>query len=193
MLEVGDVFVWPEFPDGRDQASDIKPRWFVCLGRTGVMHTPVSIFLSTTTTQLHHYAKGGSRQHRIFLRIRAGQFGFTDDCVIDFSDAPYDYPADYLDSIPIQIIGRIGDQQFLRRLCTPYLGARIHNGRIPQTLYERRTFALHIMQAAPWCVVFGETHNDRRKPPLLWANQVRSGGIPWLDCLFFLRGVGSRT
>ena len=43
--EIGTIFKWNQFPDPRDN-SEIKPRWFIYLGKVGGLTGFIQIYLS---------------------------------------------------------------------------------------------------------------------------------------------------
>lgn len=87
-MRLGTVFRWNDFP--YRNAGGVKPRWFIFLGRTGHFTSPVIFYISTATTQLHHYKPSGNRAGHLVYRFLKGEFGFAEECIVDFSQDPYD-------------------------------------------------------------------------------------------------------
>ena len=81
MINVGDIFVWRNFPFPYDRRSPIKNRWFVCLGRAPIFEQPLLIYVCTATTKIQEYEKGNSRHGHKHLRVTG--HGFRSECVID--------------------------------------------------------------------------------------------------------------
>jgi hypothetical protein len=91
-LKVGDVVRWNNFPDPRYSHPLGKARWFICLGKSSSIVPPVMVYIHTTTTQIQHYQSGGHREKHPHLLFNAGEFGFEETCVVDFSEDSYSYP-----------------------------------------------------------------------------------------------------
>lgn len=83
MFQLGSVFRWDNFPDVRDTPSKPKPRWFVYLGRSGVLLVPVFLYICTTTGKISEYESGGIRASNLFIKFHTGEYGFAKDCVLD--------------------------------------------------------------------------------------------------------------
>jgi len=88
-LEVGTVFRWDNFPLRRF-GSESKPRWFICLGFSGIFAQVAIIYLSTTTTQLQHFETSGTRRNHSHFIFKTNQHPvFEEDCAVDFDERPY--------------------------------------------------------------------------------------------------------
>lgn len=88
-LEVGTLLRWNHFPWPR-YGTEIKPRWFICLGETGPFSQISFIYLATTTTQIEHFQPGGTRTGHNKFKFETRQFAFfDDDCILDYDDPPY--------------------------------------------------------------------------------------------------------
>ena len=88
-LKVGDVIRWNDFPYRR--SGEIKPRWFIYLGRSSFITTPTYLYFCTTTTQLQHYAVGGQRSNHACKRFDVCQFPmFEENCILDYDQDIYD-------------------------------------------------------------------------------------------------------
>ena len=113
-MEVGAVFIWQSFPFSKFTQIEIKPRWFVYLGKTSIISSPIFVLLATTTTQLHHYERGGERNDHSIAKFRSGEFGFEQDCVLDvgwsfYADIPESVFIEYKADIDIK--GRLPEQR----------------------------------------------------------------------------------
>jgi hypothetical protein len=91
LFQIGTVFKWLNFPFTQYGNLDIKTRWFIYLGRSSKLNTPVFLYIGTTTSQTQHYDKDGCRSNSNFIRYKAGEFGFDTDCVLDIDADIYDY------------------------------------------------------------------------------------------------------
>lgn len=109
-MDVGTVFRWKDFPYPR-YGDEIKPRWFIYLGKTGPFSNPVYAYLPTTTTQLHRFEPGGQCCTHSHKKFSAGTTCFDEDCIIDFDSRPYvlDH-AELIDNSNIDIRGKLNDE-----------------------------------------------------------------------------------
>ncbi len=88
-LKPGQILLWNDFETPDDPNSGIKPFWFLFLGDTGVIQSPLWLFFAKATTQLHYYGFGGSRSTNIVYRFSDYlSYGFTQECLVDFSYPP---------------------------------------------------------------------------------------------------------
>lgn len=88
-LEVGTVFRWNNFPFQK-YGSEVKARWFVCVGSSGLFAQIAMVYLCTTTTQTDKFKGGGNRCNHSHFKFEISQFPeFEEDCVIDFDEKPY--------------------------------------------------------------------------------------------------------
>ena len=94
-LKVGDVIRWHDFP--YPKAGNIKPRWFIYLGRSSTLTPPVFVYFCTTTTQLQHFNIGGDRSNHAVRRFDVRQFSvFEEDCILDYDEDIYNLQEDKL-------------------------------------------------------------------------------------------------
>ncbi len=110
-LEVGTVFRWDNFPSHRF-GSESKPRWFICLGFSGIFAQVATVYLSTTTTQLQHFGTSGTRRNHSHFIFKTNQHPiFEEDCVIDFDERPYPVAETKIESHQndIHIKGRLNE------------------------------------------------------------------------------------
>ena len=75
---------WDFYP--YPKSGEVKPRWFIYLGRTSAMSTPIFAFLCTTTTQVSEFAPGGKRGNHDIRRFDASSKIFEQPCVLDFDE-----------------------------------------------------------------------------------------------------------
>jgi len=87
-FKIGTVFKWSNFEDTR-LGGEIKPRWFVYIGHTDYFTSPRLCFISTTTTQIEAFEKGGNRHSHKYIKIEASKTCFESDCILDFEEPPY--------------------------------------------------------------------------------------------------------
>jgi len=95
--KVGDVIRWNNFPDPRYPQPPDKARWFICLGKIieyridSSIAFSVVVYIQTTPTQIQHYQPGESRGGLPYILFKAGEFGFEETCVLDFSMDIFSY------------------------------------------------------------------------------------------------------
>lgn len=88
-LKVGDVIRWNDFPYPKE--GEIKPRWFIYLGRSSNITHPIFLYFCTTTTQLQYFNAGGNRAHHTLKRFDVRQFSiFEENCILDYEEGIYD-------------------------------------------------------------------------------------------------------
>ncbi len=93
----GLVLLWNAYETPDDLNSVIKPFWFLLLGDTGRIQSPLGLFFAKATTQLHYYAPGGLRSTNIVYRFSDYlSYGFTQECLIDFSYPPIEKEASHV-------------------------------------------------------------------------------------------------
>jgi hypothetical protein len=88
-LKTGTVFRWKDFPHPKI-GNEIKARWFVCLGNTGILSTPIIIHFCTTTTSIDDFKPGGNRASHHYLKLERKNYPcFDADCLLDFDELPF--------------------------------------------------------------------------------------------------------
>ena len=115
-LTVGNVIRWDNFPYPRD--GNIKPRWFIYLGRASIVAMPVFAYLCTTTTQTRRFEQGNARANHAYKRFNIKQFPmFEQDCILDFDEDLHDVTEDTLETCKdhIEIKGTL-DQDTMRSI-----------------------------------------------------------------------------
>ncbi len=135
-LTVGDVIRWDGFKYPRD--GDIKARWFIYLGRSSLLSSPIFSYLCTTTTQLQHFGQGNSRANHVFRRFTCQQHPvFDQDCILDFTEELYDIPTEKLDECQrlIEIKGRLGEED-MRNAYNQFLKVGTVSPRVMLDIHE---------------------------------------------------------
>jgi hypothetical protein len=89
-VKPGDVFCWKAFPFPQ-KGGEIKLRWFIYLGDSGIFSNPIFAYICTTTTQRKDFQKGEKRAEHRYLLFRKGEFPFEEECLLDFDELPYQH------------------------------------------------------------------------------------------------------
>ena len=88
-MKPGTVFKWKNFPYPRI-GNEIKPRWFICLGDTGILLTPIIIHFCTTTTSIDDFKPGRNRESHHYLKFETKNYPcFDTDCILDLDEPPF--------------------------------------------------------------------------------------------------------
>lgn len=133
-MEIGDVFVCPKFDD-IDIVDKHKQKWWcIYMGESSLLVPPIFCYFHTTTTQMGHYRKGGNREHHQVMRISAGQWGFEQDCLIDFNNRPFTQPPEFFQDKKILIKGKIPEEG-LRRVYDFILNSDSYIERIKHDIH----------------------------------------------------------
>ena len=107
----GTVIKWNNFPNPR-YGDEIKPRWFVCLGNSGLLASPTVVYLSTTTTNMEDFNPGGKRERHTICRFSSNRSPFDEDCVLDIDEGPYSIPKNQIEgNVDIEIKGQFQEQE----------------------------------------------------------------------------------
>ena len=109
-MKVGTVIRWVEYP--RPQyGGEIKPRWFVYVGRTSLVSDPVNFYLPTTTT---NPANLGSN----YVEFKKEKYTvFEDDCYINLDERPYIIPeGKIIDDPDIEIMQNTLDNETMKKI-----------------------------------------------------------------------------
>jgi len=112
-MNAGTVIKWNKFKD-REYGGELKPRWFVCVGHTGLLASHELCYLFTTTTQLEQFEAGGPREHHTFCKFDPNKTPFEYECIMDFDEGLYPYPPAKLENNPDIEIKGILDEQNMR-------------------------------------------------------------------------------
>ena len=97
-MKPGTILKWSQFP--YPKSGKKKDRWFIYLGKTSLLSTPILAHLCTTTTNIAAFKMGGERQrhdHKIFTPEK---YPFDEECVLDFDERPYSVPEEKLKNNP---------------------------------------------------------------------------------------------
>ena len=115
-MKPGAVFRWKEFPYPK-YGGEIKARWFIYLGDTGLLSAPVIAHICTTTTSLDDFGPRRKRaSHRHLLLKKTRYPFFYEDCILDFDEGPYPVEKKSLENNPdIEIKGEL-DQECLKTI-----------------------------------------------------------------------------
>jgi hypothetical protein len=129
-LKPGTIFRWNNFPYPKI-GNEIKSRWFICLGDTGLLSYPILIHMCTTTTSMDDFKRGGTREsHRVFSFEKKRYPCFDEDCILDFDERPYSLPEGTLGSnSDIEIRGEL-DKQTLKAIYEGILESQFYSPRI---------------------------------------------------------------
>ena len=110
-MDAGTVFKWNNFKD-RQYGGELKPRWFICLGDTGILTSPIIAHISTTTTKKAAFEIGGSRHKHAICTFYARETPFEEDCILDINEAYYPIvQADLQNNPDIEIKGQLTHDQ----------------------------------------------------------------------------------
>lgn len=134
-MDVGTVFRWKDFPERR--SGEVKARWFIYLGDSGLFSQVLIAYLCTTTTQIQHFTKGGNRSsHDHHLFQKSPRSPFDEDCILDFDERPYPVPKSVLENNPsIEEKGRL-DEQTLRMIYNRLLRSTMYSAIILRDIHE---------------------------------------------------------
>ncbi len=135
-MKPGAVFRWNNFPNPKI-GHEIKPRWFICLGDTGLFLSPVYVHICTTTTQIADFRRGGKRNsHRFFTFKKERYPCLGEDCILDFDERPYSYENEALESNKhIEIRGEL-DKQTLKAIYEGILKSEFYSPKILSDIHE---------------------------------------------------------
>jgi hypothetical protein len=81
-VKPGDVFRWNNFPDPQF-GGEIKARWFIYLGDSGIITSPTTSYIVTTTTQVRNTGKN--------IPFKKDSSMFDEDCFLYYDDPYYSY------------------------------------------------------------------------------------------------------
>jgi len=129
-LKPGTIFRWKNFPYPRI-GDEIKARWFVCLGDTGILSTPVIVHFCTTTTSKDDFKPGGRRASHRYLTLEKKRYPFFDeDCILDLDEPPFAEPRETLESNrDIEIRGEL-NKETLKLIYEGILRSRYYSARV---------------------------------------------------------------
>lgn len=126
--KVGTVLKWNNFPDPK-RGSEIKPRWFVYLGTSSIFSIPIFAYISTTTTKIKDFGKGGKREVHDKIYFSKDNSPFEEDCVLDFDEGYYSIEKAKLEmNADIEIKGELDKNVLIR----------IYNGILKSDKYSKK-------------------------------------------------------
>lgn len=107
-MKPGTVFKWKEFLYPKF-GGELKARWFIYLGDTGLFSVQIIAHICTTTTSLDDFKAGGKRADHRHLLIKKAKYPFFDeDCILDYDERPYQKEKKVLESNPkIEVKGEL--------------------------------------------------------------------------------------
>jgi hypothetical protein len=105
-MEAGEVFYWVDFPLQND--GELKNRYFLYLGHSSIVDTPIVVNLITTTTQLDYYKQGGRRANNHVFHVDKGKYPFFSmDCLLDLSIGYQHTCQSVLDNAQTNVLGKL--------------------------------------------------------------------------------------
>lgn len=122
-LKSGDVITIEKFDLPRI-GNKIKTIWCVYLGKDGSFDTPIYIYFCRTTTQESDFKPGGNRCGHKYKKFIKGQYGFEDDCILDYNERPYtDITEEKFNLFIITVKGHLPNNimQEIWKNCSKYL------------------------------------------------------------------------
>ena len=132
-MKPGTVFRWNNFLYPKFGGAT-KARWFIYLGDTGFILTPIVIHCCTTTTSLEAFEPTGNKASHKHLSLKKIKYPFFDeDCILDFDEEPYPFQKEDLENNPnIEIKGEL-DRECLK---TIYYGIFKSNYYSPKIIID---------------------------------------------------------
>lgn len=112
-LEAGTVFRWNKFPYPRYDKEEIKPRWFIYLGDSGIFSQILIAYICTTTTQTQHFEINGHRVSHYSIKFESTpKTPFEEDCILDCDEPPFSIEKKKLENhLDIEIKGKLKEQK----------------------------------------------------------------------------------
>jgi len=129
-LKPGTIFKWKDFPYPQF-GGEIKTRWFICLGDSGPLTSPIIAHICTTTTSISDFEKGGKKFPHRFFRFDKTKYPFEQNCflVLDYDEPPYSEDLKSLEANQnIEIKGDLSPQDL----------RAIYNGILSSSFYSRK-------------------------------------------------------
>lgn len=108
-LRVGTVFILHSLYSNPKFNYNPKERYFIYLGKSSSIDDDgVIAILASPTTQTQYYESFGNRVKHPHVSFKGGEFGFTEDCVLDLTIIDYNMEYNYLINTPdVEIVGEI--------------------------------------------------------------------------------------
>ncbi len=136
-MTVGSVIRWDRFPHPR-HGEEVKARWFIYLGCTPPVITPITLYFCTTTTQIEKFERGGSRDSHPCKRFPIRQFPiFEQDCILDYDEDLHPMSRDAYDRCRgnIEVKGRL-DENTMRNIYKQYLRPGVVSPRMMKDIHD---------------------------------------------------------
>jgi len=87
-----------------------KSIWCIFLGMDSIFDCPIIVYFCRTTTQKDDFQPGGKRENHEYKKFSKGQYGFEDDCLLDYCERAYaDITKEKFNSYIIEKRGRLPD------------------------------------------------------------------------------------
>lgn len=126
-MRSGDIFRWHNFPYPRYNKEDIKPRWFIYLGDTGKLSSPIHSYILTATTTLTLIEPGEIKHGHTVCRYHPNNSPFDQECIVDIDEGVYSVVANTLENnSDIEVRGSLTDQQ-MRELYNRLIRSRYYS------------------------------------------------------------------
>ncbi len=135
----GDVVVIDCFNLQHKGGKD-KPVWVIFLGKDSVFGCPILVYFCRTTSQCKDFEPGGNREGHKFKRFDKGQFGFEEDCLIDYDEPIYsDITKEKFNSYKLTVKGHLPNH-ILQEIWKAYIKNNRYLNK-PQRISIRESFA----------------------------------------------------
>jgi len=106
----GDIIVLDKF-DMQHFPGEDKPIWIIYFGVDSIFDCPIFVYFCKTTTRIDDFKSGRKRDSHKYKKFSKGQYGFEEDCLIDFNEKPYtDITKEKFNSYTITKKGRLPNQ-----------------------------------------------------------------------------------
>jgi len=108
-IRVGTVFKLHRPYSNQNFNYNPKERYFIYLGKSSIVDDEEIIaILSSPTTQTQYYESYGDRVKHPHVSFKGGEFGFTEDCVLDLTLIDYNIKYNNLiNTQDVEIVGNI--------------------------------------------------------------------------------------
>lgn len=136
-MEVGDVFICGKFDDMSIVDTGKKRWWCIFLGESNSLDSPsIFCYFHHTTTQLEHYRPSGDRHSHSVLWIKEGQWGFAENCLIDFESSPFSKPRSFFSKgQQIEVKGKVTEEG-LRRIYDKIINSGSYPPKVKKDIFE---------------------------------------------------------
>ena len=112
-MRIGEIFRWRDFP--HQLYGDVKPRYFIYMGKTNFEIDPSFAYLYTTTGKLEYYTGDGKRANNSHLIFRKDEYCFTSDCVLDVDMGLHEIELSEIDNneSSIDLLARLTEEKII--------------------------------------------------------------------------------